>query len=394
MTATPNSMRGISVAVVSRCAWTLVTFRRGLLQSLLAAGAQPLAVGDGRDGCAPRLRDSGIAFQHVDVARRGLSPLQDLALLLRLARLFRQHRPDVVHCFTIKPAIYGTFAAALAGVPARVVTITGLGHAFTSAPAWLTAIVSALYRAALSLAHVVQFQNAEDRDLFVRKRIVDAAKTRLVAGSGVDIRAFAPQPLPAGAGRSMHFLMIARLIREKGVLEFIEAAQQLRQLYPDVRFSLLGGMDARNPSGFTGAQLQAIQSSQVVRWLGETHDVRPSLSDADVVVLPSYREGLPRALLEAAAMGRPAVASDVPGCRQAVVDGVTGYLVPARDVQSLAAAMRRLIDNPHEVATMGAAARARVTAHFDESTVVQATLDEYRRLLAARPGNAETTPTA
>lgn len=385
-------MRGTSVVVVSRCAWTLVTFRRGLLRALIGAGAQTLAVGDGRDGCAPRLAASGIQFRHVDVSWRGLSPLQDVALCVRLTWLLRQQRPDVVHCFTIKPAIYGTLAAALAGVPARVVTITGLGHAFTSAPAWLSAIVAALYRVALSLAHVVQFQNEEDRELFVRRRLVRAERTRLVAGSGVDTRAFTVQPLPTLAGPPMHFLMIARLIREKGVLEFVEAARHLKQLYPQVRFSLLGGLDARNPSGLDREQLRAIQSSAAVRWLGETDDVRPHLSGADVAVLPSYREGLPRALLEAAAMGRPAVASDVPGCRQVVVEGVTGYLVPPRDVASLAGAMQRLIDNPCEVATMGAAARARIAALFDESTVVQSTLDEYRRVLAEKAGNADTTP--
>lgn len=392
MAVTQNSMRGISVAVVSRCAWTLLNFRQALLRSITTAGAQALAVGDGRDGCAQRLSASGIAFQHVDVSWRGLSPLQDLALLARLVLLFRRTRPHVVHCFTIKPAIYGTTAAALAGVPIRLVTITGLGHTFTSAPAWLTAIVATLYRAALSLAHVVQFQNEEDRDLFVSRRLVRPEKAQLVAGSGVDTRKFSVVPLPISSGRPMHFLMIARLIREKGVHEFIAAARELKQQYPHVRFSLLGGIDTRNPSGFSNEELQALKASPVVEWLGETDDVRAHLSDADVAVLPSYREGLPRTLLEAAAMGRPAVSCDVPGCRQVVVHGVTGYLAPAKDAPGLAAAMRRLIDNPHEVATMGAAARARVVAHFEENAVVESTLDQYRRLLAEKAGNADTTP--
>jgi glycosyltransferase involved in cell wall biosynthesis len=384
-------LTGVSVELVSRCAWTLFNFRRSLASTLTSQGANVRAVGDGRDGFASRLRDSAIAFDHVNISRRGMSPLADVWLLVRFLFMFRAKRPHIVHCFTIKPAIYGTLAAWLARVPVRVVTITGLGHTFTSAPRWLRAAVEIMYRTALSVAHVVQFQNAEDRELFVRRHLVARHKTMIVPGSGINLQRFVPVPLPSiEQGRPVRFLMIARLIREKGVSEYIEAARRVREDGGEVEFALLGGEDPRNPSGYSAQELEQIRSSRVVKWLGETDDVRPHIEAADVVVLPSYREGLPRVLVEAAAMGRPALACDAPGCRDAVLDGVTGYLVPPRDAGGLAAAMRKFAADPDRLATMGAAARTRAVALYDEGNVIGPTLEQYRRLLAENMNDADT----
>jgi glycosyltransferase involved in cell wall biosynthesis len=343
-------------------------------------GATVIALGDGGDGYEGRLAEANVAFRAIPVSRRGLNPLADLWLMMRIAVQVIRERPDVVHCFTIKPAIFGTIAARLCCVPVRVVTITGLGHSFTTASAWLQRLVSALYRFALGHATVVFFQNSEDRSLFIERGLVRDSKTRVCAGSGVDLMRFAPVPLPSESLLSApRFLMIARLIREKGVEEFVDAAGIVRKRYPQVECWVLGGEDARNPSALTRDEIERIQREGDVRLLGATDDVGSFIQKADVVVLPSYREGLPRSLLEAGAMGRPAIATDVVGCRDVVVDGVTGHLVPPRDAAALADAMIKLIEHPEQIGQLGRAARQRVVELFDEGAIVRMTIDEYRR---------------
>lgn len=387
--AAAGSLSNKTVLVVSRCAWTLFNFRLPLIRSLMQSGVRVIALGAGGDGFESKLQAAGIDFRPIPVGKRSLNPLADLSLLIALIASIRRERPNVIHCFTIKPAIFGTLAARLCGVPARVVTITGLGHTFTSAGTLLNRIVSLLYRMALAGAHLVFFQNREDLQLFVDRGLVRASKVQVTAGSGVDVTRFAFTALPVEQrGGSPRFLMIARLIREKGICEFLQAAAAVKSQHPDVEFVLLGGADPRNPSALDAAEMQALRSSQVVRWLGETDDVRPYIVAADAVVLPSYREGLPRALIEAAAMGRAAIATDVVGCRDVVVHGSTGLLVPAMDAAALATAMLHFVEHPGDLVVMGAAARARTVANFDEQSVIAATLAGYGRLLAERGTDA------
>lgn len=376
------SLTGRKVSVISRCAWTLFNFRLGLLERLQREGAAVQAYG-AEDAYGERLAQA-VDFRSIPVAKRSVNPVADARLVLTLIRELRSARPDVVHCFTIKPAIYATIAAWICAVPVRVVTITGLGHAFTTASGWLNRMVRLLYRFALSRAHLVYFQNAEDRDFFVRTRLVAAAKARLSPGSGIDTNKFAPVELPASRGAPPRFLMVARLIREKGITEFIEAAALVKQRYPHAQFAILGAEDSRNPSALTPAEVQGLRSSSVVNWLGETDDVRAHIAQSDVIVLPSYREGLPRSLLEGGAMARPLIATDTVGCRDVVVDKVTGYLVPVMDSAALAAAMCAFVEHPEQLQTLGAAARVRTVAMFDERLVMDATLEDYRRLLGQR----------
>lgn len=385
---------GAKVFVISRCAWTLFNFRRSLIEAISARGARVVALGAGGDGYEEKLTGAGIEFRHIPVSRRGLNPLADLWLFVRLASMMVRERPDVVHCFTIKPAIYGTLAAHVCGARAIVVTITGLGHAFTSASGWLTRFVGALYRFALARADVVYFQNDDDRRLFIARSLVARDKTRLCAGgSGVDLARFSPAPLPVESGRSRpRFLMIARLIREKGVLEYLEASRIVRERYPDAECWLLGGEDPRNPSALRPEEIDALKGSNDVRWLGAADDVRPFIAQSDVIVLPSYREGLPRSLLEGGAMGRPAIAADVVGCRDVVVDGATGILVRARDAAALADAMTHLIEHPARVVEMGRAARERVVEHYDERSVLRETISQYN--LLTDPERMDGEPTA
>ncbi|WP_116812554.1 glycosyltransferase family 4 protein [Steroidobacter cummioxidans] len=370
-------LSGERIAVVSRCARTLFNFRRSLIGAAQRAGAEVTAFGSAGEGFEQRLQSQGMRFEHIPVSWRGLDPLADLMLLGTMARMFRRYRPHIVHCFTIKPAIFGTVAAWLAKVPLRVVTITGLGHAFTTAGPLVRGVVTRLYRFALARAHVVFFQNKDDRDLFVQLGLVSAGVARLIPGSGVDLERFAPVALPGGGRDSPRFLMIARLLREKGVREFIEAAAAVKQRYPGAAFTLLGGADSRNPSSLSAAEIAELRNSAAVQWVDEVLDVRQYIAAADVMVLPSYREGLPRTLLEGAAMGRALVATDAPGCREVVIPGETGYLVPVRDSAALAQAMQTLCECPDEIPALGRAARHMVEAIYDQRVVDAICLHAY-----------------
>ncbi len=369
------------IAIVSRCSRTLYVFRRSLIKAA-SAEAEVIAIGASGEGFDEKLRAEGITFRDSPINFRARSPLADLRLLRNLTRLFRISRIDVCHAFTIKPAIFATLAAAIARVPVRIVTITGLGYAFTSAGSLMRRMIEMMYRVALRRAHVVFFQNAEDRQVFLARRLVSPDKARLVAGSGVDITRFGPAPLPCAAGQPPVFLMIARLLKDKGVLEYQAAAETLRAVHPEARCWLLGGEDDRNPSRLDAAELAALRASPHVTLLSERDDVRPVISDADVMVLPSYREGLPRSLLEGGAMGRALIATDVPGCRDVVEPGVNGLLVERGSARSLADAMLKLAADVGAITAFGANAQERIAERFDERKVIADTLATYRELLA------------
>ena len=329
-----------------------------------------------------RMRNLGVKRIEIEIDRAGLNPLADLKLLARYRRLLKRLRPAAYLGYTIKPNIYGSLAAASLGIPA-LPNVSGLGTAFIRGGR-LQAIVTQLYRIGFRQAPVVFFQNDEDRRLFVDRRIVRPDQARVLPGSGVDLEHFAPAPLPGGPPT---FLFIGRLLRDKGVVEFVEAARLLRPDHPDARFQLLGGLDEGNRTAIRQADIDSWVAEGVIEQLGTTDDVRPFIAAANAIVLPSYREGLPRSLLEAAAMARPLIASDVPGCRDVVDDGVNGYLCAARDAGSLAAAMRRLAQlPPAQQLAMGEAGRRRVQERYSESFVVSTYLDVLARLDAAKPG--------
>jgi glycosyltransferase involved in cell wall biosynthesis len=330
-----------------------------------------------------RMRDLGVERIEIAIDRAGLNPLADLKLLARYRALLKRLRPAAYLGYTIKPNIYGSLAAASLGIPA-LPNVSGLGTAFIRGGR-LQAIVTQLYRIGFRRAPVVFFQNDEDRRLFVDRRIVRAGQARVLPGSGVDLDRFAPAPLPGGPPT---FLFIGRLLRDKGVVEFVEAARLLRSEHPDARFQLLGGLDEGNRTAIRQADIDTWVAEGVVEQLGTTDDVRPFIAAASAIVLPSYREGLPRSLLEGAAMARPLIASNVPGCRDVVEDGVNGYLCAVRDAGSLAAAMRRLAQLPPvQQLAMGEAGRRRVQERFSESLVMRAYLDVLARLDAAKPGS-------
>jgi glycosyltransferase involved in cell wall biosynthesis len=372
---------GTRIVIASRCAWTTWNFRRGLMAELQSAGAEVTACGAGGDGYEEKLAAAGFRFVSLPMGRGMGSPLADLRYLLHVRRLLLQLRPHIFHAFTVKPVIFGTIAAALAAVPVRIVTITGLGHAFTSSSWWLRTVVAALYRWALSRTHLVYFQNAEDREQFLQRGIVSSAPTRMIAGSGVDTERFAPATRRTETSTAT-FVMVARALRDKGVREYFKAGRLVRETGEDAVFRFVGGVDPRNPSSLSQAEMESAAREAGVEWIDHAEDVRPHMAAADIVVLPSYREGTPMSLLEAAAMAKPMIATAVPGCREVVREGSTGWLVPAQDADALASAMRRAIAERDRWEPFGNNARTLVLARFDAWIVIRQMLADYVDLLA------------
>jgi glycosyltransferase involved in cell wall biosynthesis len=308
---------------------------------------------------------------------QGTHPLRDAALCWRLLTVMRREQPDVVLGYTIKPNVYASLAARWAGGVKVVNNIAGLGATFIQ-PTWVTPVVKRLYRLALNRSSTVFFQNEDDRELFVDQGLVARGNTQLLPGSGVDLQRYAPAAPRAADGR-FRFLMVSRLLWDKGVGELVEAARRLRLRHPEVQVQLLGFLDVQNPSAIQRRDVQAWESEGVIQYLGASDDPRPYIAHSDCVVLPSYREGTPRSLLEAAAMGKPLITTDVPGCRTVVEDGNNGLLCPARDATALADQMSRMVMlNAAERDAMGRQGRQKMEREFDERLVI----GHYRRAIA------------
>lgn len=355
------------VLITVNAAWNVWNFRRPVIAALLAQG-HTVTVLAPDDDYAPKLEALGCRFIPLAMSVDGLNPVQDLKLVWRFRRIFRAERPDIVLSYTVKNNVFGAFAARLAGVP-FVPNVTGLGTAFLSGRI-LQTIAEILYRGAFAALPVVFFQNDDDRALFEQRRLVRTDQARMLPGSGIDLVQFAAAPLPP-QDTPPTFLMIARLLRDKGVLEYVDAARRVKAEHPQARFQILGGLDAVNRTAIGKDMVDQWCRDGVIDYLGTTDDVRPFIEAAHCVVLPSYREGAPRTLIEAAAMARPLIATDVPGCRAVIDDGVSGYLCQVRSGESLAAACLKFLRAPHDGwAEMGRAGRAKMERQFDQALVV------------------------
>ncbi len=352
------------VVVFGGYADSLINFRGPMLRAMAAKGHHVTAIAP---AASPKvvaaLAGMGVAYRDVPLSRTGLNPLADLWTLLQLYRLFRELRPDALLSYTIKPVIYGSLAARFAGVPAIYSMITGLGYAFGAGRrSWVTQLAKNLYRAAIRRNRKVFFQNPDDRDFFAGEGILARDdQPILINGSGVDLQRFVHVPFGGGASP---FLLIGRLIRDKGIVEYVEAARLVKSRHPSVEFRLLGPLDS-NPSAISAEEVRAWENEGVIAYLGETSDVRPALHECAVYVLPSYAEGTPRTVLEAMATGRAVITTDAPGCRETVIDGMNGFLVPPRDAAALAEAMERMIASPGLVQQMGAAGRRMAEEKYD-----------------------------
>lgn len=356
------------LAIISNQAFSLINFRGPLIRALVEGGVQVYALAPDYDADT-RADVAALGAQPVDysLTRAGMNPLRDGLDTLRLARLLRRLRPDATLGYFIKPVIYGTLAAWLARVPRRYAMIEGLGFVFTDGGVrlplrrrLLRSAVRSLYRAALARAQRVVFLNRDDIDDFVRAGLVAEDKARCLGGIGVDLAEWTPAPAVTAP---VTFLLAARLLREKGIVEYVEAAARVRSQYPAVRCVLLGGFDP-NPGGLSQAEVESWVRAGLIEWPGHV-EVRPWLAQASVFVLPSYREGVPRSTQEAMAMARPVITTDVPGCRETVVEGDNGFLVPMRDVDALVERMLAFVREPALIETMGQRSRALAEARFD-----------------------------
>ena len=330
------------------------------------------------------IRAAGLRFVPLPFDRRSMNPLRELRQLVMIWRLYRRERPDIVHQIAVKPILYGTLAARLAGVRAIVNAPVGLGYVFSSADRTargLRPVLRLAYRWLMNPAGSrVIFENGDDLASFVAEGAVRQADAVLIRGAGVDVTRFCVDPAarPAGKDAVPVVMLVARMLRDKGVLEFVAAARYLRAAGVAARFVLVGDPDPENPASLDEATLQAWHDGHVIEWWGRREDMPEVFAEADIVCLPSYREGLPKVLLEAAACGCARVATDVPGCREAVIDGHDGLLVPPRDALALAAAIRRLLEDTSLRVQLGGRGRTRVEQEFSDAIVVNQTLAVYR----------------
>ena len=377
----PQARRTIVLSI--NTSWNIVNFRRNLIVRLQREGYDVVALAP-RDAHSDTLVAMGVRYFPVDIDSKGLSPVHDLKLAAQYYRILKALRPVAFLGWTIKPNVYGSLAAHALGIPV-INNISGLGTAFIKI-GLLTRIVRMLYRTALARSSTVFFQNRHDRDLFVAQRLVRAPRTALLPGSGIDLAQFVPEtfvPEPASEAATPVFLMVARLLRDKGVVEFAEAARIVRQTRPDVAFELLGFLDVQNRTAIDRDTVEGWEREGCLRYLGEAADVRPYLARATAVVLPSYREGMPRSLLEAAAMGRPLIATDVPGCTEIARAGENAFLCAPRDARSLADAMLGLLALDADArAAMGRRSREVAEREFDVSVVEARYLDAIARATA------------
>jgi glycosyltransferase involved in cell wall biosynthesis len=363
--------------------WYFASHRLALAVAARQAG-YAVAVATRVDRLGELIRREGIELIALRRLRRSsLNPLRELAAIAELARVVRRWRPSLVHLVALKPVLYGAIACRLGGVAARVNALAGLGFVFvanTPLARVLRPFVKAALRWTLGGARTATIvQNPDDRRLLIDEGLVNASHVRLIRGSGVDLTRFVPGA--PEAGRPIVLLM-SRMLWDKGVGEFVEAARLLRSRGVNARFVLAGDPDSENPAAIAVEQLEQWQREGIVEWWGHRDDAPHVLAQALLVVLPSYREGLPKVLLEAAACGRPMIATDVPGCREIVEQGVTGLLVPPRESEPLAATIAALLADPERRDRMGRAARALAEREFGLDAVIDRTLAVYRELLA------------
>ena len=367
------------IVVIGNMLETLVWFRGPLMQAMVAHGHEVIALVPVPDPSSPlvaRLEAMGVAVQSIFLDRTGFNPFADAYTACSLVARLRRLRPDVVLAYMIKPVIYGSIAARLAGVRAVYSMVEGAGYVFSEQEnrrISLRAAIKLMYRLALARNWRVFFLNPDDERLFATLGLIRRPEQAvLLDGIGVDLDWFAEVPLPP----ELSFLLVARFIRDKGLAEYVAAARLVKARHPEVRFRLVGWIDD-NPAAIREDELRAWVEEGIVEYLGKLDDVRPALADASVFVLPSYYpEGLPRTIMEAMALGRPIITTDAPGCRETVIPGRNGYLVPVRDVPALAEAMLRFVEQPELIAIMGHESRRIAQAKYDVHRINRRILEE------------------
>ena len=377
-----------TIAIFINTSWNIYNFRLELMKSLQREGYRVVAIAP-RDRYSKNIEEAGFEYHQIDINNMGTNPIEDFILTGKIFRLYRKIQPDLLLHYTIKPNLYGNYAAKLAGIPV-ISNITGLGTVFLNNKT-SSRVARKLYRFALRIPRKVFFQNPHDRDHFVETKLVAVNKTELLPGSGIDHQRYSPVEKDHNGGQPFVFLLIARMLKDKGVVEFVRAAQNLLQKsrggrqgeqQKRVEFWLLGALYPGNPTAIREAEIKAWTIQEGIRYLGETDDVMPVIARSDCVVLPSYREGLSRVLLEAASMARPLITTDVPGCKDVVVDGVNGYLSKPKDAQDLTVQMEKMLQlSRNELEEMGAAGRRKIIEEYSEHLVIDKYLYAVKEIL-------------
>lgn len=381
----------MKILVIGGISRSLLNFRGPLLGAMLAKNHEILAcAGEPQNDIIKRLHQWGIKFISIHLSRAGMRPWEDLRSFWELFSLMRQFKPDVVLAYTIKPVIWGGIAARLVGISRVYSLVTGLGYSFVSGNGWRGKIAgffaAMLYRLSLKNSRRVFFQNPDDRQEFIGRGLVKREQCVLVNGSGVDLAHYGLAPLPSAP----HFLMICRLLADKGVREYVRAARIIKERYPEAGFMLAGALDP-NPASVSQAELDHWINEGVVDYLGVLEDVRPTFENCSVYLLPSYREGTPRTVLEAMSTGRPVISTNAPGCRETIkmppgqsldknsreiVQGENGFLVPVKNVEKLVQAMEQFIVHPELIEKMGRRSREIAEEKYDVHKVNEVIMRE------------------
>lgn len=380
-----EAVDSVKLLMMANTDWYIYNFRLPIAQRTREMGWQVVLVSPSGEYTS-QIQAHGFRWLPIRMGRRGISILPEWNTLRQITGIYRREAPDIVHHFTMKPVLYGSLAARSAGIRYVVNTVAGLGYLFGSERYDMRiarALLGPVFRHALSGKRVrVVFENQADREYMVARRFVPQHRTSVIQGAGVDLDRFQPSPEPSDP---CSVIMASRLLWDKGIKEFVEAARILRENRAQVRFVLVGEPDPGNPSSVPKARIQAWVEEGLIEWWGRRSDMPTVFAQSHIVALPSYREGVPTVLLEAAASGRPVVATDIPGCRAAVKDGVTGILVPPKDPQALAAAIGRLIRDPQQRRELGWRGRELMEERFDELHIVEATVEIYEELMSGGP---------
>jgi len=371
----------MKIGIVINTSWNVYNFRSGLIQSFIKSNHEVVAIAP-EDGYAEKLKDLGCKFVGVEVDSKGSNPFNDLGLIWKLYTIYRREKLDVVLHYTIKPNIYGSIAAKMLGIPS-INNVTGLGTVFIRHN--LTSkIAHHLYRWAFNFPETVFFQNEDDRKLFVERKLVRPEIADVLPGSGIDLSRFLPTEFKKNA--TFTFLVISRVLYDKGILEYIDAIRLLRAQGIRAKFQLLGKIETERGLGVPREQINAWVKEGLIEYLGTVSDVIPVIQLADCVILPSYREGTPRTLLEAASLGKPIIATDVPGCRDTVEHGFNGFLCKVKDPQDLADKMKQIMHvGDTTLRQMGTNSRQLAVERFDQNIVI----GKYQRALYSLIGAPE-----
>lgn len=370
-----DNKKNLHIALVANTLWSVYNFRKGLINSFIQDGYKVTVIGP-IDDHAQKLKELGCDVVNVNIASQGRNPIVDILLVKQLKKIYDLIAPDFIFHYTIKPNIYGSIAAGLSGKKSIAIT-TGLGFVFNKS-SFFSSMISQLYSFAFKFAKEVWFLNEDDQSIFLEKNIVPEYKSYVLDGEGVNTNFFVPNDIIFPT-TEIKFLLVARMLWDKGVGIYVDAARQLKTQYPEAKFQLLGACDVENPSAIPREVIELWHKEGVIEYLGVTTDVRKFVSEADCVVLPSYyREGIPRTLMEAASMAKPLVTTDNVGCRNVVIDGVTGFLCQVKSVNSLADAMRNVLQlTPEARKTMGRKGRDYMLRRFDEKIIIS----EYYKVL-------------